>query len=143
VRLLDTAALRLIALSGGVTAAVTLAAFGWELYAGRGLVHARDAAFTVLVIAELLRAFGARSDSRSLWELGVLSNLRLTAVVAVSYALQLAIHHVPFLAALFGITPVSLGQCLAWTALGALPLVVLELRKLRRPPASAPAGSGG
>jgi Ca2+-transporting ATPase len=142
-RLLDTRALRLIALSGGLTATVTLAAFGWELYAGRGLVHARDAAFTVLVIAELLRAFGARSDSRSLWQLGVLSNLRLVSVVAVSYALQLAIHHVPSLAALFGIAPVSLGQCLVWTALGAVPLVVLELRKLRRLPASAPAVSGG
>src|SRR6185369_8256942 len=47
VRLLDAPALRLIALGGGITATVTLAAFGWELYAGRGLVHARDAAFTV------------------------------------------------------------------------------------------------
>jgi P-type Ca2+ transporter type 2C len=142
VRLLDAPALRLIALGGGITATVTLAAFGWELYAGRGLVHARDAAFTVLVIGELLRAFGARSDSRSLWQLGVLSNLRLAVVVAVSYALQIAIHHVPLLAAVFGISPVSLGQCLAWTALGAVPLVVLELRKLWLP-ASAPAASGG
>ena len=74
--------------------------------------------------------------------IGVLSNLRLAVVVAVSYALQIAIHHVPLLAAVFGISPVSLGQCLAWTALGAVPLVVLELRKLWLP-ASAPAASGG
>jgi Ca2+-transporting ATPase len=47
----------------------------------------------VLVIAELLRSFEARSDTRTVWEVGLLSNARLFAIVATSFALQLVIHH--------------------------------------------------
>jgi Ca2+-transporting ATPase len=49
-----------------------------------------------------------------------------------SFALQLAIHHLSALQALFGTAPISLGQCVAWVGLGALPLCVLELRKVVR-----------
>ncbi len=56
-------------------------------------MDARNAAFSALVIAELMRAFGARSNTRTIWEVGLLSNLRLFAVVSVSFGLQLVIHY--------------------------------------------------
>jgi hypothetical protein len=34
------------------------------------------------------------------------------------------------LQSLFGVAPASLGQCVAWTMLGAVPLVVLEIKKV-------------
>ena len=37
-----------------------LVAFGWELRIDGNVVEARNAAFSVLVLAELLRSFGAR-----------------------------------------------------------------------------------
>ena len=82
------------------------------------------------MIAELLRAFGVRSDTHTVWQMGLLSNVQLFVIVMASFALQLAIPHLSALPALFGTTPISLGQCVAWVGLGSLPLLVLELRKV-------------
>jgi Ca2+-transporting ATPase len=115
-----------------LTAAVTLGTFVYELHFGAGLATARNAAFSVLVFAELLRAFGARSETRGIWELGLFSNLRLFAVVAASFALQLAIQRYALAEELFKTEPTSLAQCGVWVALGAVPLAVLEISKLVR-----------
>ena len=119
--------------AGLLTASVTLGVFAYEFHIiGNSLEQARDAAFTALVIAELLRAFGARSEQRTIWQMGMFSNMRLFLIVAVSFALQLAIHHVPMFQTLFQIEPVSLHQCVAWIGVGFIPLIVLELRKVIR-----------
>jgi P-type Ca2+ transporter type 2C len=73
-----------------------------------------------------------RSDTRTVWEVGLLSNMQLCVIVVASFALQLAIHHLPALQVLFGTSPISLGQSAAWVGLGAIPLFVLELRKVVR-----------
>jgi len=133
--LLNRDLLKLTLFTGLLAASVTLCVFAFELYIiGSGLEHARDAAFTALVITGLLRSFGARSEQRTLWQIGLFSNLRLFLVVAVSFTLQLAIHHVPMLQTLFQIEPVSLNQCVAWIGVGFIPLTVLELRKVIRRP---------
>jgi P-type Ca2+ transporter type 2C len=61
---------------------------------------------------------------------GLFSNLRLFVIVAASFALQLVIHHTPALEKVRGARPISLAQYLVWIALGAIPLAVLELRKM-------------
>ncbi|MDD5321979.1 MAG: HAD-IC family P-type ATPase [Methylococcales bacterium] len=124
--------LKLTLFTGLLTAGVTLGVFTYEFYIDNNLEQARDAAFTALVIAELLRAFGARSEQRTLWQIGLFSNLRLFLIVTVSFALQLAIHHVSMLQTLFQIEPVSLNQCVAWIGVGSIPLIILELRKVIR-----------
>ena len=140
--LLDRRALGHITLLGGLTAVTTLGAFGWEWLVGGDIRHARDAAFTVLVMAELLRSLGARSSTRTVWQMGLRSNLRLAAVVAAGFALQLAIHHVPWAQGLFGVAPISLGQCLVWSGLSAIPLILLEVGKvLGRPRGGLPSPS--
>jgi P-type Ca2+ transporter type 2C len=115
-----------------VTTAVTFGTFVWQLRGGADVAAARNAAFTVLVFAEILRAFGARSETRTIWQLGLFSNLRLFTVVAASFVLQLVIHQYPPLEAVFGTKPISAAQCLLWVALGAVPLSALELVKLAR-----------
>lgn len=129
-QLLDAEFIRLTALTGLLTALTALAAFAYEFYLGAGVEPARDATFTALVIAELLRAFGARSNSKTLFELGLLSNLGLFLIVAASFSLQLLIHHVAALRALFSIEPLTWEQCVAWMGLGLIPLTILELRKV-------------
>ncbi len=126
--------IKLILFTGLLTAGVTLGMFAYELYINDSLEQARDAAFTTLVIAELLRSFGARSERLNLWQIGLFSNMRLFLIVAVSFALQLAMHHVPMLQALLQIGPVTLNQCAAWTGAGFIPLIVLELRKVIQRP---------
>lgn len=111
--------------------------FAYELYADGGVAQARNAAFSALVIAELLRSFGARSNEKKVWQIGLFSNMRLFGIVAVSFVLQLLIHHLSMLETLFGTKPVSVAQCMAWVGLGAIPLLVLELGKvLRQPPSN-------
>ena len=125
--------IKMMLFTGSLTASVTLAVFAYELYLmGNSLEQARDAAFTVLVIAGLLRAFGARSEKRTVWEISLLSNIRLFLVVAAGFALQLAIHHISVFQVLFKIEPITLAQCAGWFAVGFIPLIVLELRKVIR-----------
>ena len=87
---------------------------------------------TKLVTTELLRAFGARSNTRTLRQVGVLSNMPLVLIVLASFALQWAIHHFPVLQVLFGTSPIALRQWVAWLALGSVPLLVLEVWKVVR-----------
>jgi Ca2+-transporting ATPase len=130
--LADRSRIAAILLTGCLTAGVSFGAFAFELAGGGELASARDAAFSTLVVAELLRAFGARSDAKLVSEVGLLSNLRLFVIVAVSFALQIAIHHSETLRHVFGIAPVSWSECLGWIGLGCIPLVVLEARKAWR-----------
>lgn len=110
-------------------ALTTLVIFFWALQA-RNLEEARNLAFSVLVFGELLRAFSARDPDRPFWEVGIFSNLRLFSIVAFSMLVQLAIHHIPATQALFNIGPLSLFDCALTLAAGALPLLVLEIRKV-------------
>lgn len=117
---------------GILTSLVTLGIFAYEYLWNGDLMQARDAAFSVLVTAELLRAFGARSDSKPIWQVGIFSNIRLFFIVSISFLLQVIIHHVPSLQDVFGIGSVTAIQCFSWIGLGMVPLIVLEIQKLLR-----------
>ena len=80
----------------------------------------------MLVVEELLRALSARGTVKTIWQVGLFSNLRLFVVVA-SFAMQLAILYLPALQTLFGTAAISPRQYAAWLALEAVPLMVLEL----------------
>jgi len=122
---------RTVIFTGLLQAAVTLATFVWALKE-RNLEEARNLAFSVLVFGELLRAFSARDANRPFWEVGVLSNWRLLAVVAVSFVVQIGIHHFPATQQLFQIGPLSFLDCILSIAIGSVPLLALELTKVVR-----------
>jgi len=124
--------------TGMLTALVSFAVF-WNALQHESVETARTHAFSVLVFAELLRSFGARSDTRFLWEIGLGTNLRLLAVVVLSIALQIASHHIDWLGQILRTTHVPLIDCFTLLLIGAIPLVVLEFSKiwLRRSPANA------
>jgi P-type Ca2+ transporter type 2C len=77
-----------------------------------------------------LRAFSARDVIRPFWEVGIFSNLRLFGVVALSFAVQIGIHHVPVMQELFQISPLSLFDCILSVLMGSVPLLILELTKV-------------
>ncbi|MBF6649776.1 cation-translocating P-type ATPase [Methylobacter sp. BlB1] len=130
--LLDRNFLKFTLFTGFLTASVSFGTFAYEFYRGASLDQARDAAFTALVIAELIRSFGARSRYRTIWQMGLFTNLRLFLIVVASFLLQLAIHHIPALQTLFGIEPITLYQCAAWIGVGFIPLTILEMVKVGR-----------
>lgn len=122
---------RTIVLTGLLQSAVVLSVFEWALK-NRGELEARNLAFSVLVFAEVFRAFASRSERRLFWEVGPLTNVKLVAVVAVTAFVQLSLHHLPFTQVLFQIGPISLADCALSFALGLIPVSVIETAKLLR-----------
>lgn len=122
---------RALVLTSLLTAGVSLVAFVMVRREGT-LESARSAAFSVLVFAELLRSFGARSEVTSVWRIPLSTNLKLVAVVLVTIAIQfLSLQWAP-LGRVLKTTTMPLVECLGLLGLGMVPLVVLECVKLWR-----------
>lgn len=121
---------------GMLQAVLTLGRFAWALES-KGLEQARNLAFTSLVFGELFRAFGARSQDKTIFELGFLTNWRLLLVVLVSALIQVLIHHVPIFQQVLQLGPLSLSDCVLTIGLGMIPLVAMEGWKLLRRGAQA------
>jgi len=109
------------ALTGGVAFVVFVAFLKFE-----GLEQARSNTFAVLVFAELLRAFGARSEILPIWRPPFFSNLKLVVAVLICFGLQFWIHQNATLRQWFKTEPVSLAHGLMLLALGSIPLLALE-----------------
>jgi len=120
-----------IGTSALLLATVVLGVYLWALQ-HRNLADARNLAFSVLVFAELFRAFAARSPTRLFWEVGAFTNVRLLGIVVLSVLVQIGIHHIPATQALFGIEDLSLFDCGLGLGLGLIPVTVIELSKLVR-----------
>jgi Ca2+-transporting ATPase len=118
-----------VLVAAAVEAAATLAVFVWVLRSGT-LADARSAAFTTLVLSELLRAFAARSATRIFWQVGALTNLRLLAVIVVSVLAQAAIHQAAATQAIFKIVALPPSLWLLALATALVPVSALELQKL-------------
>ncbi len=118
--------------SGILVTGCTMAGFLYGLHVEGSLERARTYAFSILVVEEVLRAFAYRSRTRTLWELGVLSNARLAVIAAVTVGLQVASHHSGFLERFLKSGELTWFECAAVTALGFVPVTVLESWKLLR-----------
>ncbi len=93
---------------------------------------ARTHAFAALVFAELLRSFGARSETVPIWRMGWRDNAMLLVVVAASFALQLWSHHNQTLSSLMKTSTMGWEECIPLVAVSCIPLAVLELVKVLR-----------
>lgn len=130
-QLTDRRFVGLMIATGLLTSGVALAVYLYSL--GRvSQEMARDHAFTALVYAELLRSFGARSETRSVCQVGLLSNVKLALVVLASMALTFWAPHNAWLGSFLEVGPMPMVHCLVLLAVGAIPLLVLEAWKLAR-----------
>jgi Ca2+-transporting ATPase len=130
-KLTDRGFVTLMIATGLLTSGVALAVYLYSL--GRfSQEMARDHAFTALVYAELLRSFGARSESRAMWQVGLFSNLKLALVVFASMALTFWAPHNAWLGAFLKIESMPVRHCFVLLALGSIPLLVLEAWKVTK-----------
>ena len=118
-------------LTGFLTAGVAFAVYLYGLKSETPEM-ARTHAFSVLVFAELLRAFGGRSETKPVWRISLLTNINLLLVVALSIGLQIWSHHNAALGRLLKTSSLSLADCFMLLAVGFIPLLVLELVKVAR-----------
>jgi Ca2+-transporting ATPase len=130
-RITNRSFLTTMLITGCLTAGVSFAVYLHALQTGSAET-ARTEAFAVLVFAELLRAFGCRSETRPVWRISLLTNLNLALVIAISFSLQVWSHHNTALGQFLKTSALSLNDCLMLLAIGAIPLVVLELIKVMR-----------
>jgi Ca2+-transporting ATPase len=93
---------------------------------------ARTYAFTVLVYAELLRSFGARSERTSIWQIPLFTNVKLLIVVVASFGLHVLSHYNETMARFLKTTAITFSDSLMLVALGSIPLLVLEFIKIVR-----------
>jgi Ca2+-transporting ATPase len=130
-RITNRSFLRTMFLTGFLTAGVAFAVYFYILKAGT-TETARASAFAVLVFAELLRSFGARSETKPIWRISLFTNVNLVVVVALSFGLQVWSQHNATLGSFLKTSFMPLPDCFLLLAVGAIPLLILEMVKVVR-----------
>ena len=126
-RLLDGGRLWTVAGEGLLLAVIALGAFSYSLFVWKQPIdQARTVTFTVMVAAQLVHAFNCRSDRWSLFHVGVTTNHALIWAVAVSLTLQVGILTVPVVEPIFKVAPLPIEDWELMTAMGLLPLAIVE-----------------
>ncbi len=123
-----------VLLVGLVMALATLLTIDLQLPGGllegsAGLVQARTAGFTVLVLAQLFNCLNSRSGRDSAVR-GLFANRLLWAAIGLSLLLQVLVVHVPFLNTAFDTAPLSAGDWALCVAMASSVLWADELKKL-------------
>lgn len=114
--------------SVGLTVAV-LGSYKLGLAMTGDLTIGRTFCFTTLIVGEMLRAYSARSEHRSLFSMNILSNKYLNWSVAGAIALLFIVLYVPFLQPIFSTAALTPGQLGLAFSLALIPLFFGELAK--------------
>ncbi len=94
------------------------------------LAYARTMTLITMAMYQWFNAWNCRSETRSLFEVGLFSNLWLILVMILVLALQSAIVYIPFMRAIFKTVPLALNDWII-VVLVTMPIIILEeIRKL-------------
>jgi Ca2+-transporting ATPase len=91
--------------------------------------HWQTIVFTVLTISQMAHVMAVRSDTESLWRMGLFSNLPLLGAVGLTVGLQMAVIYLPVFQRVFKTAALSAGELLFALALCSLVLVAVEIEK--------------
>ncbi len=94
------------------------------------LMHAQTIAFVVLSGTQLIHSLNMRSSTKSIFKIGLFSNMYLVGAIVLGFALQLAVIYIPPVANMFNVIPLTLNDWGIVLGLSIVPLVINELRKL-------------
>lgn len=125
---------------------LTLIGFGYGVFAYGGagttlqniadnpqvLIHAQTIAFVVLSGTQLVHGLNMRSQNKSIFSIGIFSNIYLIGAIIIGIALQVAVIYIPVFATLFNVTPLNLKDWILVLALSLLPLILNEIIKIFR-----------
>jgi Ca2+-transporting ATPase len=120
----------LVLAQGGFIALCSLAAFAFVLFVeDEGLSRARTAAFVVLACSQLFHALNCRSQTESLFKIGILTNIKLVLAAAISFLLQMMVVYVPFFQVIFKTEPLRVIDWIMVVVISSLPLWAMEIVK--------------
>ena len=118
---------------GLMVGGLTLMAYylGWAVIPMAGLAPrtANTMAFATLTLSQLFHAYNVRSESRSVFAIGVLSNPAMNRAFLAGMAMQLAVLLLPPLQGIFSVIGLGVVQWLAVLGLAMAPVVICELVK--------------
>ncbi len=114
---------------GMMVGALTLAAYFLGLYRFGDSGAANTMAFATLTLTQLFHAFNVRSETSSLFAMGVLGNRAMNKAFLVGLAMQLAVLLLPPLRVVFSTAPMTALQWMTVLALALTPVAVCELTK--------------
>jgi P-type Ca2+ transporter type 2C len=125
-RITNRSFLRTMFLTGILTAGVAFAVY-FHVLRTETTETSRASAF-----AELLRAFGARSETKPVWRISLFTNRNLVIAVAISFGIQMWSQHNATLGRFLKTSYMPFADWFLLVALGSIPLLVLELAKVVR-----------
>ena len=131
-----------LAWQGLMVGGLTLAAYflGFTRLAAPGMegAVANTMAFSTLTLSQLFHAFNVRSEDRSIFAQGVLSNPAMNRAFLAGLVLQLSVLLIPPLQGVFSVVPMDFAQWLTVLVLAAAPVPICECAKALSRRRSAP-----
>ncbi|WP_346940276.1 cation-translocating P-type ATPase [uncultured Clostridium sp.] len=94
------------------------------------LMHAQTIAFVVLSGTQLIHSLNMRSSDKSIFKIGLFSNMYLIYAMLVGIGLQMAVIYIPPIAKMFNVIPLTLADWGLVIILSLIPLVLNEIIKL-------------
>lgn len=91
--------------------------------------HWQTIVFTVLCFSQLWHVMAIRSETRSLFKIGIMSNRSLLMAVLFTVLLQLAVIYMPVLNRFFHTQPLTIVELLVTVAVSSVVFAVVEIEK--------------
>ncbi len=107
---------------------VTLGLFSWYLKNGYELQYAQTVAFTVLTLSQLFNVLNCRSERKSVFKVGLFSNVNLVYAVLLSFSIHLSVIYTP-LRVYFKTVPLNMVDWVYIFIAASLIVVVIEIYK--------------
>ncbi len=122
---------KLIILQGFFITLCTIIAFWYVLFIeDAGILKARTMAFFVLACSQLFHSFNLRSSTRSIFQIGFTSNMKLVYANIVSVLLQVSVIFIPVFQPIFKTQAIKGIDLIIAITLSSLPLWEMELLKI-------------
>ncbi|MHA0856815.1 cation-translocating P-type ATPase [Paenibacillus sp. CMAA1364] len=103
-----------------------------DLISDEAMIYSRTMAFVVLATSQLFYSLSLRSDTKSIFKVGLFTNKYLLGAIVIGLILQFGVISIPFLATAFKVQFLSFADWGLVIILGLIPLAINELIKLFR-----------
>ncbi len=113
---------------GLLMGAATIGVQAWAIHVGDP--RWQTMAFNVLCLSQMGHVLAIRSESRSLFSIGLFSNKPLLGAVLLTFALQMAVTYVPFLQPIFNTEALTLMELVIVIVVSSVVFIAVELEKL-------------
>lgn len=126
--LLDRAFYQEIIFVGVLTTIMALSVYAYMLDTA-GSDMAKTYVFSFLVFSDLFRSFAYRNAHKTIFQMGVTSNLYLLVVVSISISFQILMHYTDWFLTFFKVQKIDWEHCLILISLTLIPVAIIEFKK--------------